>query len=452
VFVPRFEPAIVLVAALLAGCAPASAPPPSVLPANDCTIRSGAAGPSISFGVNQSIEGAHAPVARNPGEAMVYRQLYETLVTVDCTGRAVPGLADSWSMQEDGRVWRFRLRNDATFWDGERVTAQHVVESWQRAASLGAKAPTAFALVNVVNTRELQVELHVPTARVQLFAQPHLAVTRGNGASPVGSGLFRVGEGSNAQVIRLVRRDAEQTIEIRDNERSDPRALLDVGVDGLVSSDPAVLQYAAALRNYTITPLPWSRTYTLLVPHAGDTTAAAAAAELAARSTPVPTRPAAHPWWWAEDECTRRRQRGPAPIWMPSPAIVFPEGDPIARAVAERLVAIAWPAQRAPAWLRSLLPENYTRGSAPIVQPLDARRFPEAFRGRPRLAAVLPVPRNTQTGCAGAHADEYAELLITQGLNVVPLFDARDYLIHRGNLGHVLVDGDGVLRLMGNRR
>lgn len=48
-----------------------------------------------------------------------------------------PELAESWKLVDDGMAYEFRLREDATFWDGSPVTADDVKWSFDRAVSLG---------------------------------------------------------------------------------------------------------------------------------------------------------------------------------------------------------------------------------------------------------------------------------------------------------------------------
>ncbi|MDX1269691.1 MAG: ABC transporter substrate-binding protein, partial [Oceanisphaera sp.] len=38
----------------------------------------------------------------------------------------VPELAESWSLSDDGLVINFKLKSNATFWDGRKVTAEDV--------------------------------------------------------------------------------------------------------------------------------------------------------------------------------------------------------------------------------------------------------------------------------------------------------------------------------------
>ena len=69
---------------------------------------------------------------------MVLQNVYETLTHYDPeTGEVVPMLATSWSSNEDGTVWVFQLRDDVTFHDGSKLTAQQVVNSFKRTMDLG---------------------------------------------------------------------------------------------------------------------------------------------------------------------------------------------------------------------------------------------------------------------------------------------------------------------------
>lgn len=65
----------------------------------------------------------------------------ETLVTVDAEGEMRPGLATGWST-EDGRVWRFQLREGATFHDGTAVTAKAAAAALTTALETGASTLT----------------------------------------------------------------------------------------------------------------------------------------------------------------------------------------------------------------------------------------------------------------------------------------------------------------------
>ena len=52
--------------------------------------------------------------------------LYNGLLGRDERGDAIPDLAESWTIEQAGAVYRFRLRNDVTWHDGTRFTSADV--------------------------------------------------------------------------------------------------------------------------------------------------------------------------------------------------------------------------------------------------------------------------------------------------------------------------------------
>lgn len=57
---------------------------------------------------------------------------HDTLVDYDeLSGELVPGLAEAWSADETYRIWTFTLREDARFHNGELLTADDVVFTWE---------------------------------------------------------------------------------------------------------------------------------------------------------------------------------------------------------------------------------------------------------------------------------------------------------------------------------
>src|SRR5215217_7981544 len=55
-------------------------------------------------------------------ESTILRDLLEGLVIYNTKAEVVPGAAESWTVSDDGRTYRFRLR-DAKWSNGEPVTA-----------------------------------------------------------------------------------------------------------------------------------------------------------------------------------------------------------------------------------------------------------------------------------------------------------------------------------------
>src|SRR3546814_10525130 len=57
--------------------------------------------------------------------------VFEPLVKYQSDGSTVPWLARSWAVSEDGRTYRFELRDDVRFSNGEQFTAHTVQENFR---------------------------------------------------------------------------------------------------------------------------------------------------------------------------------------------------------------------------------------------------------------------------------------------------------------------------------
>ncbi len=76
-------------------------------------------------------------------ESHVIRDLLEGLVNQDANGKTIPGVAESWETT-DNKTFTFHLRKDATWSNGEPVTAQDFVYSWQRAVDPATASPYSW--------------------------------------------------------------------------------------------------------------------------------------------------------------------------------------------------------------------------------------------------------------------------------------------------------------------
>ena len=88
--------------------------------------------------------------AAAPPDTDAVRALYEGLTDYEPgTLRPVPAVASRWESAEGGRRWTFHLREGARWTNGDPVTAQDFVRSWQRTLRLGERAPHAALLSNI---------------------------------------------------------------------------------------------------------------------------------------------------------------------------------------------------------------------------------------------------------------------------------------------------------------
>ncbi|WP_337262351.1 MULTISPECIES: oligopeptide ABC transporter substrate-binding protein OppA [unclassified Serratia (in: enterobacteria)] len=78
-------------------------------------------------------------------ENNVTRDLIEGLANTTPDGSIVPGAAESWD-NKDFKVWTFHLRKDAKWSNGQPVTAQDFVYSWQRIVDPKTASPYASYL------------------------------------------------------------------------------------------------------------------------------------------------------------------------------------------------------------------------------------------------------------------------------------------------------------------
>src|SRR6202043_1479948 len=66
---------------------------------------------------------------QNGPTQMVAGNIYEGLLRYSPKLEPLPGLAESWTVSEDGKVYAFKLRKDVTWHDGKRFTSADVVFS-----------------------------------------------------------------------------------------------------------------------------------------------------------------------------------------------------------------------------------------------------------------------------------------------------------------------------------
>ncbi|MFL6336926.1 MAG: peptide ABC transporter substrate-binding protein [Pyrinomonadaceae bacterium] len=88
--------------------------------------------------------------AAAPPDTDAVRALYEGLTEYEPgTLQPAPAVANRWEPAEGGRRWTFHLREGARWTNGDPVTAQDFVRSWQRTLRLGERAPHAALLSNI---------------------------------------------------------------------------------------------------------------------------------------------------------------------------------------------------------------------------------------------------------------------------------------------------------------
>ncbi len=87
----------------------------------------------LHFGNGVEPEGLDPHIVTGVAENKIVSALFEGLVSKHPeTLEAVPGVAETWEISEDATVYTFNLRDDAAWSNGDPVTAEDFVWSWQR--------------------------------------------------------------------------------------------------------------------------------------------------------------------------------------------------------------------------------------------------------------------------------------------------------------------------------
>jgi ABC-type transport system substrate-binding protein len=106
--------------------------------------------------LSEPVQLAHALSPTNDSERLLFRQFLDNLIRLDCQDKARPSIAQSWSVDSEGRVWTLTLRDGARMPGGTPVDALHV------AALLGGPDGRAAGIDSAIklDDRRVRVRLH----------------------------------------------------------------------------------------------------------------------------------------------------------------------------------------------------------------------------------------------------------------------------------------------------
>jgi hypothetical protein len=425
---------------LLAGC---QAPPAQTAPdaVDRCLVVPGSAGDTVTIGISGAVSLSRAPVPQTDAERVVFRQVYETLIEIDCEGRVRPGMAVSWRRGAGGTEWVFELRGGVAYADGTAVTAWQIEAAWRD--SSGAAHPMLDSVV-AMGDRALHVTLREAFPSVpRLFGDPQLAVHADRGAPnswPVGTLgyavqsstdraalLVPVGamEGDDLPAIRLV------------HGADDLRDLIDTGADLVITRERRVVDYGRSASGYRSVPLPWSRFYGLV---GADPTSAgpwqratdALSADLAADQFGPP-----RDRYWINGltgcpDVERPRPRDTSR----SDRLVYRASDPMARDLAERLVALG-----------SSVPPPADAFRRPIAAGLHAPAFERALAEGRDLGYIVEWPTSVLDPCSAALTVRRSmPWLGAEDVSsaIIPLAETRFTAIVRDGAGPFVLAWDGL--------
>jgi peptide/nickel transport system substrate-binding protein len=140
----------------------------------------------------------------NTHQRWVYRHLFEPLITHDTEGKVKPVLAERWERVADDR-WRFFLRKDVKFSNGEPFTAEAVkftVELMQKASSQASSYYNEFSRVDIVDEHTVDLVTKGPYSGTLTLITDYLNPVppkyyqevgpQGFSAKPIGTGAYKL--------------------------------------------------------------------------------------------------------------------------------------------------------------------------------------------------------------------------------------------------------------------
>lgn len=432
--------------------------PPATVDTDDCALIAAAGEPIATVGLGDRVDPTHAPRPANESERLLFRQLYETLVTVDCLGRVRPALATSWRLDADGRTWMVTLRENARFADGTPMTADDVRASWSGDGHRDQLHPVESIVA--VDDHAVAITLRRQRAdadALQVLAHPDLAIAKPvtDSAWPLGTRSARIAPqgdpepGQRGPVI-TVTRDALLPLRFL-VAPGDARDLLDAGADLLLTRDPAALDYARTLPQFQTLPLAWLRTHVLLTPGRSRPSAplsAPARQVLANDAVRGEARGALEPFWWQAVRGCDVLPSPPRGQTSPAPRIVYDANDAAARDLAERFVGLvraSGPA--ATMFLDALLPDR-PRRTYERALGLTGNALTQAIRLGGDAGYVVSVDSRPVDSCRELQSLLGAAPWLDPE-TIVPLIDTRLQAVMRRGRSGVSAEWDGGLVLAG---
>ena len=150
---------------------------------------------------------------------VVHMSVLEGLTKINMDGKITPLLADSWSIDPDGKVYTFKLKKGVKFHDGEAFDASDVKFSFERAKAPGStnKAKKAvFDNISSIDTPDPQTVIVVLNnadgnflfrmgENTAVILDPKSAPT--TATKPIGTGPFKFETWAKGSQITLVKND-----------------------------------------------------------------------------------------------------------------------------------------------------------------------------------------------------------------------------------------------------
>ena len=148
---------------------------------------------------------------------VVHYNILEGLTKINVDGTVTPLLAESWSMEPDGKSYTFKLKKGVKFQDGEPFDAAAVKFSFERAKAEGSTnkakkavfdnissiaAPDPHTVILVLNNADATIPFRLGENTAVILSPKSAATTA---TKPVGTGPYTFDSWQKGQSITLVK-------------------------------------------------------------------------------------------------------------------------------------------------------------------------------------------------------------------------------------------------------
>lgn len=141
----------------LTACGGSASPEASVAASGAASSAGTDEGAVLNIMLETEVQSLDPQVATDGTSFEVMANFIDGLMQMDAEGAAVPAMAESYEISEDGKTYTFHLR-EAKWSNGESVTAQDFVFGWQRAVDPATASEYSYMLSDigqVVNAAEI---------------------------------------------------------------------------------------------------------------------------------------------------------------------------------------------------------------------------------------------------------------------------------------------------------
>lgn len=211
----------VMCVGLLAGCGSASSNAPagdsnSSAAASEAAASGEKAHPELNLRITTDVTSLDPQVTSANEEYAIFTQIFEGLVKFNGSkSEAIPALAESWEMSEDGTEYTFKLRQ-CKWHDGSDFTADDVVFTVERFLTMPATSSKAAFVTGAEkiddHTVKIKLEYAYPNFLLQLCSYPWCIVSKNavetNGddcdAMLIGTGAYKFESKTSGVGVTLV--------------------------------------------------------------------------------------------------------------------------------------------------------------------------------------------------------------------------------------------------------